>query len=339
MMVGLVLGCALVLLVAYRTYGRLLGRLLRLDDANPTPAVAMRDDVDYAPLETSPLLSQHFSAIAAAGPIVGPILAGALFGWVPAMLWILCGAIWIGGVHDFSALVASVRHSGRSIAEVVRQHVSGRSFVLFLTFVWLALIYIIGALGVIALNLPQLPGAFMTILDGAFTAQGVQGGVIGALIQGFRRAAFSNEAGLGSAPIAHAAVRTREPMTEGFVALWEPFIDTVVICTMTALVIIITNFRDEDSSELAHALRLLRTRHLVMLASLRERIVGELIAQPLGGIDSAVDIGSAHLYEQSRRDAFNRLAARDSLMVDAEPQRLGIELVNRYNAVKRAGML
>src|SRR5690606_1155839 len=105
----------------------------------------------------------------------------------------------------------------------------------------MALIYIIGALGVIALNLPQLPGAFMTILDGAFTAQGVQGGVIGALIQGFRRAASSNEAGLGSAPIAHAAVRTREPMTEGFVALWEPFIDTVVICTMTALVIIITN--------------------------------------------------------------------------------------------------
>ncbi len=106
-----------------------------------------------------------------------------------------------------------------------------------------------------------------------------------------------------------------------------------------SLVIVITNFRDEDSSELAHALRLLRTRHLVMLASLRERIVGELIAQPLGGIDSAVDIGSAHLYEQSRRDAFNRLAARDSLMVDAEPQRLGIDLVNRYNAVKRAGML
>ena len=109
--------------------------------------------------------------------------------------------------------------------------------------------------------------------------------------------------------------------------------------TKRALVVVITNFRDEDSSELAHALRLLRTRHLVMLASLRERVVGELIAQPLGGIDSAVDIGSAHLYEQSRRDAFNRLAARDSLMVDAEPQRLGIELVNRYNAVKRAGML
>ena len=106
-----------------------------------------------------------------------------------------------------------------------------------------------------------------------------------------------------------------------------------------SLVIVITNFRDEDSSELSHALRLLRSRHLVMLASLRERIVGELVSQPLGTTDAALDIGSAHLYEQARREAFNRLAARDALMVDAEPPRLGIELVNRYNAVKRAGMI
>jgi uncharacterized protein (DUF58 family) len=106
-----------------------------------------------------------------------------------------------------------------------------------------------------------------------------------------------------------------------------------------SLVIVITNFRDEDSSELSHALRLLRSRHLVMLASLRERIVGELMSQSLGSADAALDVGSAHLYEQSRRDAFNRLAARDALMVDAEPPRLGIELVNRYNSVKRAGLL
>jgi uncharacterized protein (DUF58 family) len=106
-----------------------------------------------------------------------------------------------------------------------------------------------------------------------------------------------------------------------------------------ALVIVITNFRDEDGSELAHALKLLRSRHLVMLASLRERIVGELIAQPLATTEAALDVGSAHLYEQARRDAFNRLAARDALMVDAEPPQLGIELVNRYHAVKRAGMI
>jgi uncharacterized protein (DUF58 family) len=106
-----------------------------------------------------------------------------------------------------------------------------------------------------------------------------------------------------------------------------------------ALVIVITNFRDEDSNELAHALRLLRSRHLVLLASLRERVVRELITQPLSSGEAAVEIASAHLYEQSRRDAFNRLAARDALMVDAEPERLGIELVNRYNSVKRAGLI
>ena len=106
-----------------------------------------------------------------------------------------------------------------------------------------------------------------------------------------------------------------------------------------ALIIVITNFRDEDSTELRHALRLLRQRHLVLLASLRERIVGELVAQPLASGEAAIDVASAHLYEQSRRDAFNRLATRDALMVDAEPERLGIELVNRYHAVKRAGLI
>lgn len=106
-----------------------------------------------------------------------------------------------------------------------------------------------------------------------------------------------------------------------------------------ALVIVITNFRDEDSSELGQALTLLRSRHLVMTASLREGVVRELTEQALSSNDTALDTASAHLYEQSRRDAFNRIAARDSLMVDAEPQRLGIELVNRYHAVKRAGMI
>ncbi len=106
-----------------------------------------------------------------------------------------------------------------------------------------------------------------------------------------------------------------------------------------ALVIVITNFRDEDSSELGLALKLMRRRHLVLLASVRERIVGEVISRPLTSGNAALDVASAHLYEQGRRDAFRRLAARDALMVDAEPERLGIELVNRYHAVKRAGLI
>ena len=106
-----------------------------------------------------------------------------------------------------------------------------------------------------------------------------------------------------------------------------------------ALVIMITNFRDEDASELGHALKLLRSRHLVLVASLRERIVGELINQPLVSTESAVEIAGAQLYEQARRDAFNRLADRDALLVDAEADQLGIALVNRYHAVKRAGKI
>jgi carbon starvation protein len=134
-----------LLTTAYFTYGSLLSRLLKLDAKTPTPAVEMRDDVDYAPIESKFLLSQHFSAIAAAGPIVGPILAGLAFGWLPALIWILVGSIFIGGVHDMTALTASIRHKARSIAEVVRDHMSQRSYLLFLAFVWIALVYIIVA--------------------------------------------------------------------------------------------------------------------------------------------------------------------------------------------------
>ncbi len=144
-MLTIVVASAVILIVAYFTYGRLLSRLFRLDDRTPTPAITMRDDVDYVPCETGPLLSQHFSAIAAAGPIVGPILAGVVFGWLPALIWILVGSILIGGVHDFAALVASIRHRATSIIEVVRIHISGRAYLLFLSFVWLALVYIVVA--------------------------------------------------------------------------------------------------------------------------------------------------------------------------------------------------
>ena len=103
-------------------------------------------------------------------------------------------------------------------------------------------IYLLAALVVIIMSIGQLPAAFGMIFEGAFTGAGVTGGFIGVLIQGFRRAAFSNEAGVGSAAIAHSAVKTKYAASEGIVALLEPFIDTVVVCTITALVIIITGF-------------------------------------------------------------------------------------------------
>ncbi len=167
-----VLGSAAVLGLAYLVYGRLLARLFQLDPNRPTPAVTMRDDVDYQPLNSSSLLPQHFSAIAAAGPIVGPIAAGLAFGWLPALIWILAGSILIGGVHDFASLVASIRHKARSIAEVVREQISPLAYYLFLIFIWIALVYIIVA--------------FADVTAGSFVgpAKAENGNVAGAAIAG-----------------------------------------------------------------------------------------------------------------------------------------------------------
>jgi len=107
---------------------------------------------------------------------------------------------------------------------------------------FMAGIYVLASLIILGVNYKHIGDAFVLIYDGAFSGLGIAGGLIGVMIQGIRRGAFSNEAGVGSAAIAHSAVRTRYPASEGIVALLEPFVDTVVICTMTALVIIITNF-------------------------------------------------------------------------------------------------
>ncbi len=133
----------IVLALAYRWYGRILARFLELNDIAPTPAHTQRDGIDYEPARRSWLLPQHFSAIAAAGPIVGPILAGTYFGWFPAWIWIIFGAIFIGGVHDLMTLVASVRHGAKSIAEVVKRYMNQRSYLLFLGFIWISLVYVI----------------------------------------------------------------------------------------------------------------------------------------------------------------------------------------------------
>ncbi|WP_150281389.1 alanine/glycine:cation symporter family protein [Salipiger aestuarii] len=142
---------------------------------------------------------------------------------------------WITGVI-FAAIVFSVIVGGlKSIARVTEKVVP-----------FMGVLYVGTALVIILMNADQIGWAFGQIFSGAFTGLGIAGGLVGALIQGFKRAAFSNEAGVGSAAIAHSAVRTKEPITEGYVSLLEPFIDTVVICTMTALVIVITGVLQID---------------------------------------------------------------------------------------------
>jgi carbon starvation protein len=129
--------------VAYRFYGRFLERHFEVDDNRKTPSHTDYDGVDKVPTKTAVLLGHHFSSIAGAGPIVGPIIAAAAFGWVPAILWVIFGSIFIGGVHDFSSLIASIRHKAKSIAEIAREYMTPLSYKLFLVFIWLAMVYIL----------------------------------------------------------------------------------------------------------------------------------------------------------------------------------------------------
>jgi carbon starvation protein len=132
-----------LLTLGYLAYGRLIARHYALDDDRATPAVVKNDGVDFVPARPFYLMAQHFSAIAAAGPIAGPILACMGFGWLPCLLWIALGVVFIGAVHDFSALVASVRHGAHSIAEIARHNLGRRAGLALLWFIWLALLYVI----------------------------------------------------------------------------------------------------------------------------------------------------------------------------------------------------
>lgn len=113
----------------------------------------------------------------------------------------------------------------------------------------MCILYVVACLVVLGANFSQIPAALAAIFREAFVPDAVAGGVVGALIQGFRRASFANEAGLGSAPMAHAMVRTQEPMSQGFAALMEPFLDTVIICLLTALVIVVTGVYQTSASD------------------------------------------------------------------------------------------
>ena len=157
-------------------------------------------------------LSGQFSLLEGNGPLFGFLLA------------ILVGTVIIGGI--------------KSIAKVTEKIVP-----------FMAGLYVAAALIIILVNITEVGTAFAMIIDGAFAPSAAFGGFIGVLILGFRRAAFSNEAGVGSASIAHSAAKTNQPVSEGIVSLLEPLIDTVVICTMTALVIIITGFSEQQGIE------------------------------------------------------------------------------------------
>ena len=137
--------CVAILVVGYIFYGGWLCKQWGVGESNkPTPAHEMEDGVDYVPAKAPVLMGHHFSSIAGAGPITGPIGA-AMFGWVPVVLWILVGGIFFGGVHDFGALFASIRHKGQSIGEIISTNMSKRAKLLFTIFAYLTLILVVAA--------------------------------------------------------------------------------------------------------------------------------------------------------------------------------------------------
>lgn len=129
--------------LGYLKYGKFLARFFELDNQNPPPSDTMYDGVDYVPAPAPVLFGHHFSSIAGAGPVLGPIIAGLAFGWLPVWLWVVIGAIFIGGVHDFSSLVISMRNRGKSIAEIANTYMSRRAYRLMLVFIWLSLVYVL----------------------------------------------------------------------------------------------------------------------------------------------------------------------------------------------------
>ncbi len=131
-------------IMGYLFYGRYLARKVGLTLKNKTPCHTMGDGIDYVPAKWPVLLGHHFASIAGAAPIIGPITA-AVFGWIPVFLWIIFGNVFMGAVHDFTSLVASVRHKGRSIGEVIEEHIGTHGKLLFLIFAWFTLVLVVAA--------------------------------------------------------------------------------------------------------------------------------------------------------------------------------------------------
>ena len=136
-------------IIAYHTYGRwLAGKIFQLDPEAVTPSHELRDDVDYVPTKRSVIFGHHFTSIAGTGPIVGPAIA-VFWGWLPALLWVVLGSIFIGAVHDFGALVISLRNRGQTVGEVAGRLINPRARLLFLLILFFALTIVLAIFGLV----------------------------------------------------------------------------------------------------------------------------------------------------------------------------------------------
>jgi carbon starvation protein len=137
--------------LGYRFYGRIIEKLWGVDPSRKTPAVEHFDGIDYVPAKHwTVLFGHHFASIAGAGPIIGPVIAAMVWGWFPAVIWLIAGSIFLGGVHDFSTFMVSLRHRGKSVADVAQSVMGFRAKMIFAMFVWLALVLVIAVFAAVA---------------------------------------------------------------------------------------------------------------------------------------------------------------------------------------------
>lgn len=188
---------AIVFILAYFTYGKYLDNKLDIDPNRKTPAIEMHDGIDYVAAKKPVLLGHHFATIAGGGPIVGPVTA-AVFGWIPAVLWIVLGSIFFGGVHDYTSLQASIRHRAQSIGTIIKEYIGNRGQTLFLSFSIATIILVVGVFVVLVANtFEETPAAatasilftFLAILFGVavyqFRVNFVGATIIGIIIMFF----------------------------------------------------------------------------------------------------------------------------------------------------------
>ena len=160
----LTLGCGVGFIVAYNTYGKFIAsNIFKLDENAAVPSKELADGVDYVPTRKGIIFGHHFTSIAGTGPIVGPAI-GIIWGWVPAVLWVMLGSIFMGAVHDFGAMVISLRNEGKSISEIASRYINGRVRFIFFAIVFLSLLIVIAVFGlVIAVVFARFPSSVVPV--------------------------------------------------------------------------------------------------------------------------------------------------------------------------------
>lgn len=245
-------------LIAYVCYGGWLTKKWGIDPSRPTPAHTLRDDVDYCPADAKVILGHHFSSIAGAGPITGPIQA-IMFGWLPVMLWVIIGSIFIGGVHDYGSIFASLRHEGKSIGEVIKENVGKTGEKLFTIFAWLALVLVVAAFTDICAGTFAFDPANPTNLIGAQAGTASVMFIVLAMLFGFF--VFRKHANLLVATIVGVAllflciyIGYSFPVLKLSKMTWNAIILVYIICASVMPVWILLQPRDYLCSFLLYAL-------------------------------------------------------------------------------------